>query len=121
MEYTFLVRAFRADGEGSSYSAVNHKSITTPIAKAVFTLASNAEGCVSVSWKKVKDAAFYRVYSYDAQTGKYQRIYQTTALRYELQGLSSGEEYTYLVRAFSKAYIAADFDAASDNRSITVM
>ena len=121
MEYTFLVRAFRADGEGSSYSAVNHKSITTPIAKAVFTLASNAEGCVSVSWKKVKDAAFYRVYSYDAQTGKYQRIHQTTALRYELEGLTSGEEYTFLVRAFSRAYIAAGFDAASDNRSITVM
>ena len=121
MEYTFLVRAFRANGEGSTYSKANHKSITTPIEKAVFTLASDVAGQVTVTWNKVKDAAFYRVYAYDRQTGKYQRIHQTTALRYELNGLQSGEEYTYLVRAFSKAYIAADFDAESDNQSITVM
>ena len=121
MEYTFLVRAFRANGEGSTYSVSNHKSITTAIAKAHFSLRSDEAGSVAVSWSKVKDAAYYRVYSYDVQTGKYQRLCQTTALQYRFANLDSGEEYTFLVRAFSKAGMAAEFDAETDNRSVFVM
>ncbi|MBQ3431150.1 MAG: hypothetical protein IJG23_00030, partial [Clostridia bacterium] len=121
MEYTFLVRAFRANGEGSTYSVSNHKSITTAIAKAHFSLRSDEAGSVAVSWNKVKDAAYYRVYSYDVQTGKYQRLCQTTALQYRFANLDSGEEYTFLVRAFSKAGMAAEFDAETDNRSVFVM
>ena len=120
-EYVFLVRAFKANGEGSSYSAANHKSVVTPINKAVFSLKSTQTGTVDITWKTVPSAAYYRVYAYDAESGTYVSICKTTALSYSISDLVSGEEYTYLVRAFSASGIAAKYDSKSDNQSIIVL
>ena len=120
-EYVFLVRAFKANGDGSTFSAANHKSIIVPLQKAVFTLASEKKGSVTVRWNAVPYAAFYRVYEYDALSGKYQRLCQVKTLSYTLNGLTSGESRTYLVRAFNENYIAADYNAQTDNQSILVM
>lgn len=118
-EYIFLVRAFDAAGDGSSYSAANHKSIFIPIEKAKFDLSSDAAGTVNLTWQKVSGASFYRVYSFDVKTQKYTRIAQTSALKYTLKGLESGGEYTFLVRAFSESSVAADYEI-SDNKSVSV-
>ncbi|MBR0414418.1 MAG: hypothetical protein IJI67_05070 [Clostridia bacterium] len=118
-QYRILVRAYTAEGDGSSYSVANQKSIITPIHKAVFTLASNTKGTVDVKWQAVSDAAFYRVYSYNKATGKYQRLAQVTATSYRLSKLASGKQYTYLVRAFSAEGYAADY-TIKDNKTITV-
>ena len=118
-EYAFLVRAYRANGEGSSYSAANCKKVVTPMQKAAFTLASTAKGVVDIKWSAVPYAAFYRVYAYDKASGKYQRLAQTTATAYRFKSLSSGKQYNYLVRAFSASGIAADYKV-SDNRSVVV-
>ena len=119
--YTFLVRAFEKNGSGSSYSGNNHISVQTPMQnKAQFELTSDAKGQVLVSWQEVPFADFYRVYSYDKATNKYARVVSgVRGTSYRIENLVSGKEYTFLVRAFSAEYIAADSSVA-DNKSIVV-
>ena len=118
-EYIFLVRAFESNGDGSSYSAANHKSIFAAIQKARFSLSSAVKGQVGVNWEKTENAAFYRLYRYDSATRKYQKIVQTGDLKYTVEGLKSGGEYTCIVRAYTADGIAADY-TLEDNQSIIV-
>ena len=117
--YTFLVRAFNAEGVGSSYSAGNNKSLQHELQKPAFTLAAAGKGSVAVTWQAVPFAAYYRVYAFDSQSGKYERLAQTKALSFTREGLESGSEVTLLVRAFSASGYAAAF-TGEDHQSVLV-
>lgn len=65
-----------------------------------------------MSWKSVKGALRYRIYSFNKETGTYTKIADTTDLKYTISNLSngtkytakklsSGTDYTYLVRAYN--------------------
>lgn len=117
--YTFLVRAYRADGAASSYTAAERRNLTLSMQKAVFQLSSPAKGTALITWKQVPAAANYRVYSYDAASGTYTRVAKTTALSCRLTGLKSGKTYTYLVRAFYENGLAAAYTQA-DRQNIAI-
>ncbi len=58
---------------------------------------------LKVSWEKVNGADGYRVYRIDLTTGKYKYVTQVangSTTSYVNSGLTSGETYTYKVRAY---------------------
>ena len=117
-EFVFLVRAFDSSGVGSSYSTANNQSISPNIEEPDFSLKA-ADGSVKISWNKVALSSYYRVYSFDAESGKYTRIAQTGNLSFTVSSLESGREYTFLVRAFSSSGAGSPF-TDKDNKSIEI-
>ena len=116
-EYIFLVRAFDSKDVGSSYTAADRKSAEVKLEKVDFYLKSEKSGSVKISWKKVDIASYYRVYSYDAEKGKYTVIAKTSALSFVKDSLESGRQYTFLVRAFVPSGAGSVY-AKTDNKSI---
>ena len=119
-EYSFLVRAFTAAGEGSSYSVNNNKSLVLELKKPAFSLTASKKGSVTITWQAVPLAAYYRIYSFDAESGKYSRLAQTKSLSYTCAALESGKEYSFLVRAFMASGKASDY-TVEDNILVTIL
>lgn len=96
-KYSYLVRA-RVNGIWSKYNTTNHASTFTIPTKPVVST-KGGDNSVTLSWKPVKSAVSYRVYSYNAETKEYTKIEDTTATSVTYKKLEQGTEYTYLVRA----------------------
>lgn len=101
-KYTYLVRAY--DGSSwSNYTSSNNISALTFCA-APNVNAKSGNKSITLSWKSVKGALRYRIYSFNKETGTYTKIADTTDLKYTISNLSNGTEYTYLVKAHNGAY-----------------
>ena len=115
-EYTYLVRAFASESVVSPYKNSDNKSVVTAPEKPEFSLSAGTTK-VTVSWKEVKNADFYRVYSYDKANEKYQKIGQGVATRFVYSSLSKETEYTIIVRAFFSDGVGSPY-TVTDNKSI---
>ncbi|UEL48505.1 fibronectin type III domain-containing protein [Terrisporobacter hibernicus] len=101
-KYTYLVRAY--DGSSwSNYTSSNNISAVTFCAAPNAT-AKGGNKSITLSWKYVKGALRYRIYSFNKETGTYTKIADTTDLKYTVSNLSNGTEYTYLVKAYNGTY-----------------
>lgn len=58
---------------------------------------------VKVSWNKVTGATGYEVYRYNKTTKKYSKIATVSATSYINKGLTTGQSYSYKVRAYKKS------------------
>ena len=116
-QYTFLVRAFLANGSGSSYTAANRKALKVVIAKPAFQLTSPKKGTVKLTWSKVPMAAYYRVYRY--QNGKYKALATVKTLSCTAKGFASGKKAAFLVKAYTASAKAASH-SVKDVKSVKV-
>ena len=116
--YTYLVRSFNASG-WSSFTRKDNVSVkTAPGVPRVQVSTTNS--MATLSWNKCAGAAFYRVYTYNFTTGKYDRIAQTKALSFTHKPLKEGTRYVYLVRAFNAEEIGSSY-TAQDNHSVMTL
>ena len=72
------------------------ESGTVQPAKPSFSLSVDSSTSVTIKWKAVSGASYYRVYTYDTQTKKYERLVQTSSLSFTKEGLDKETEYTFL-------------------------
>lgn len=118
-EYEILVRAYDANNVGNTYSAADHKKITTPPPAPSFALKADSNS-VNISWKSVEGADFYRVFSYNTSLKKYTVLADVNALSYRHHSLKENTKYTYLVRAYNSAKSGSAFTLSS-NKSIKTL
>ena len=116
--YTYLVRGKNASG-WAAFTRADNKSITTA-PKAPAVTVKGGDKAIRLTWNKCAGASFYRVYSYNAGTGKYTRIAQTKALTYKQTGLATGTEYTYLVRAFRNDNSGSSYGTKNHIKGLTL-
>lgn len=57
---------------------------------------------ITLQWNSVKYATGYRVFLYNAKTGKYEKIKTLTANEYTIKKLKAGTTYKYAVKAYTK-------------------
>ena len=83
-----------------NYSGSISKTFTINLAKPVLKLSKASAGALTLKWNKVAGAKFYRVYSFDAKTGKYKKLANVSSLSYTVKKLKAGSTYRFLVRAY---------------------
>ncbi|MBR2590629.1 MAG: SH3 domain-containing protein [Clostridia bacterium] len=118
-KYTFLVRSYNAKSGWSAFTRADNKSIYTAPAAPTVT-AKGGEKAIRLTWNKIANAAFYRVYVYNPTTKKYTRIAQTTALTYKITALAKGTQYTYLVRAFRDNASGSSYGVKNHVSALTI-
>lgn len=97
-------------GNYSGSKTVTYKILPNNITSASFKATKTT---LTMSWKAVKGAAKYRIYSYNTKTKKYKKIAETKKTSYKIKDLKAGTVYIYSVRAFktadSKDYLSAQY------------
>lgn len=81
------------------------KTVTFKILPAKVTsvaVSAATANTVSLSWKAVKGAAGYVVYSYNAKTKKYQKVATVKSNKATVKKLAVGTSYSYAVKAYKK-------------------
>ena len=79
----------------ADYSAEQTFKKTKPVVSCEAT-----KTAVTLSWKPIKNAEYYQVWKYDAETKKYKRVKVTSATSYKETGFKSGASAKYKVRAY---------------------
>ena len=78
-------------------------SAATPERVQNFRLVYNGNKSAVLAWNKAKNASYYLLYQYNAQTGEYKKIGKTSACTYQVKRLKVGQIYQYAVQSvFSK-------------------
>ena len=75
-----------------------------------------------LTWNKVNNAKGYRIYVYNKDTQKYNKVVtipKNTTTYYKLSGLKEGEEYKYKVRAYRKTNEKTLWGKSSSTVTIT--
>ena len=113
-QYAFLVLAVNAIGQISNFEKTDILTVTTPAepapeAECLTAVTTPFSNAVKLSWDTIEAAAYYRVYSFDSATGKYQRLAQTTDTAWTHKALKANTRYTYLVRYFLADGTGSDF------------
>ena len=80
---------------------------------------SGGEQCAEISWNKVEDASFYRVYTYNSAKKSYDRLAETKSTSFTHKNLAQGTEYIYLVRAFDLNSNGSAYTAANNKAIVT--
>lgn len=57
---------------------------------------------ITLKWSKVKGATGYRVYKYNSETKKYEKITGTTSTSFKVKDLKAGTTYKFKIKAYSK-------------------
>lgn len=98
-KYLFAVRAKNAAGLSpwTTADAISVVPSAPPVKPVIKATPGNAR--VTLSWNRVSGATSYVIYMYNASTGRYTQIAETTALSYTRTGLSNGYKYYFAVRA----------------------
>lgn len=97
--YTYLVRAYNGVSM-SPYQKSDNITATTLCTAPVVT-ATGGNRAVTLKWKAVSGAKYYRVYAYDTSTKTYKGIKNVTSTSYTITRLKAKTSYTYLVRAYN--------------------
>ena len=119
-EYEILVRAYDKANVGNTYDkATDNKKKTTPPDAPEFSLKATSNG-VKISWKAVKEATDYKVYSFNTTSKKYSLIAQVKELSFKHESLKSNTNYTYLVRAFNSAGSGSAYTTALNRKVKTL-
>lgn len=71
--------------------------------KPVSSLYSNSGStAIRLNWSKIRNADHYRIYKYDIDSNKYERIGTTKNDNFRISNLQSGTDYSFKVRAVQK-------------------
>lgn len=99
-KYAFRVRA--AAGKNlAEYSSI--VKCTTFPAKVSKITAVQSASAIKLSWKAVEGATGYRVYKYNPESKKWEKVATTTAVSCKVKNLDSGTVYKFRVKAYIKA------------------
>ncbi|MDD6290516.1 MAG: fibronectin type III domain-containing protein [Lachnospiraceae bacterium] len=112
-EYRFKVRAFRKLLSTNYWGSTSSEfaTVTDPSKTGGVTLTTKSSTSIELSWNKVSRASGYRIYRFNTDSGKYERIATikgNTTFSYTDSGLSTGKEYQYKIRAY-KAYNGTNY------------
>ena len=91
----------------------NSYKVNTPRVTSI----SNTTAGVKLTWGKSSGAALYRVFR--KKNGSWSKLADTTSLSYEDKNLTSGTEYIYTVRAYTKDGKTATSDYVRDGWRFT--
>ena len=69
--------------------------------KTKVTLKQNEKGQVKVSWKKVKNVSYYKVYVSESKNGTYKLLKKTKQTSYTDKKRQQGKRYYYYVKSYS--------------------
>ncbi len=111
--YKYVVR-FMGEYEGGKN--VSYKVL--PGVTSKFVAGNFKQTSIKLAWKAVPGATGYRVFLYNAKSGKYTTITNTKKTSYVVTKLTAGTDYKFAVRAYNK-----DGDTivwADDYKTITV-
>ncbi len=99
------VRAYKTVGSTTYYSAASSSvtAKTTVPAKVTGLEGSSTKNSITLTWNAVKNADGYRVYYYNASTGKYTKRNDVTTTSVTRTGLKSNTKYNYTVKAYFKS------------------
>lgn len=102
--YKFRVKAYKkVDGKTLWSEATSTlKTATKPATPKNLTASSVSDNSITITWSKVKGATGYRVYKYNAETKKWEKIKTTTEKNYTVKGLEELTEYKFRVKAYKK-------------------
>ncbi len=106
---TVTVRATANDGSG----VYGQKTISVITVAAPQVSIMGYTGKIKLTWDAVEGASAYRICVYDESTGDYVRVDATKETSYIVYGLTDGQEYTYIVRAYTGISWSADEVAVS--------
>lgn len=95
-EYTVTVKL-----KGNKYSGTSKLTFNIIPGKPAVTVQENTSS-IKLTWKAVKGAKGYRVYSYNPETDKYTTIKTLSGTSYIVTDLKRGTDYSYSVRAYGK-------------------
>lgn len=77
-----------------------------------------SDGTVTLSWKAVKNAVEYQIFSYDQETGLVSMLDRTTNTSIKMTNLTKGKMYSYIVQPISYVGVA---DNVSPENCVTVI
>ncbi len=101
----FRVKAYKkADGLtvwGSASAAVTASA--TPAAVKNGKVASKTADSVKLRWAKAEGAAGYRIYQYNENTKKWEKVKTTSSLSYTVRSLKADTVYKFRIKAYTKA------------------
>lgn len=103
--YSYRVRSYYTTAEGkkvwSQKSSVIYTG-TAPAAPTGLNVSKNTGKTQTVSWKAPSGykPTGYRLYSYNAQTGKYKKLCDITGKSFKVTGLTAGTDTHYAVRCY---------------------
>ena len=75
-EYRFKVRAFRKLSSTNYWGSTSSEfaTVTDPSKTGGVTLTTKSSTSIELSWNKVSRASGYRIYRFNTDSGKYERI-----------------------------------------------
>ncbi len=102
--YSYRVKAYTTKNGSTVYGAVSAtlKTSTAPAKVTGLKASSIGSDSVTVSWSKVSGAAGYRLYRYNADTGKYVKIGDTEKTSCTVKNLTANTSYKFIVKAYHK-------------------
>lgn len=104
-KYKYKVKAVIVSGKktysGALSKAYSLKFVST-LGKTSKITAKVTTSSVKLSWKKVSGATGYRVYKYSTSKKKYVKVATTSKTTYTNKKLKAGQQYTYIVKAYTK-------------------
>ncbi len=105
--YEFKIKAYRKINGKTVWGNFSDSIATDTKLSAVSGFkASQSESAITLKWKKVKGAHGYRIYKYNSQTKKYERIKTIksgSTLSYKIsKNLKPGTTYKFRIKAYSK-------------------
>ncbi|MCC8042732.1 MAG: cellulase family glycosylhydrolase [Oscillospiraceae bacterium] len=92
----------------STSTTSSSSGLKTPTVKA-----TAGDKRVTLSWNSVDDADYYKLYMYNASTGKYKYIGKTSKTKCAVSGLTNGKTYKFLVKACSNDGDMSSYGKAS--------
>ena len=117
--YRFAVKAF-INQNGKPVLSKSYASIyTSTNPKAVNFTASAGRKKVTLSWKKVKGAASYRVCYKTSQKGAWKTLKNTKSTKFTKKNLKSKKTYYFTVKA-CKTYKGKTYAGSSKTKKVTV-
>lgn len=117
--YRFAVKAF-INQNGKLVLSKSYASIyTSTNPKAVNFTASAGRKKVTLSWKKVKGAASYRVCYKTSQKGAWKTLKNTKSTKFTKKNLKSKKTYYFTVKA-CKTYKGKTYAGSSKTKKVTV-
>lgn len=100
--YSLKVRAFTEIGGKKYYGGFSStcEAFTRSSAPESIKVKSNTDTSITLSWDKPVGAKGYAVFSYNASTGKYTLLSETTKNSYTVSGLKTGTTYRFAVKSY---------------------
>lgn len=107
-KYSYAVAAYKTVGKKTYYSnkskIITAQPYGTPASVKNLKSVSVTPNSLQLKWSKsAGNSVYYKVYSYNSSTKKYEYLGKTSSTSYKISNLKANTTYKYAVRAFSPA------------------